>query len=184
MAEFMKLATFHKYGEHNIYDFSKAANIKLLDFKRNEFCYEWLDTAHIFAITEEKLGIQLIVKSNSFDGDTATYYSTLCDMCSKYCIADIYTFYPMFIMSSHDNKIYPCTIINVDMNKSCIEYDEYPTEIKINAEIPYPASKNILKTINSDILSLYYCLGLWIKHQSEKNSNLSEYRLKGYVIDV
>lgn len=184
MAEFLKLATFSKYGKHNVSDFTEDVSIMLLDFRRDVFNPEYIDTVHIFAITENKIGIQLILKSETFNGDIATYYSTLCDMCKKYCIADIYPFYPMFIRSLYDQEVYSCGLINVSVDKVLTECDEYPTEIRINAEIPDTISKNIFKAISGSIFDSYYYLGIWLKHQCAKNNNLSEYKQKGYMVDV
>lgn len=179
MAKYLKLATFNKYGEHSIKKFCETAGIRILNFKRDVFNLEYLYTMHIFAVTENRLGIQLILKSKSFDGDTATYYSTLCDMCKKYLMADIYPFYPIFITPSCNSlDTYPCTIINIGVDKILAECDEYPTEIKISAEIPDTISKDILKAIGGNILDSYYYLGVWLKQQCEKNIP------KGCVVDV
>ena len=183
MAEFLELATFHQCGKGSITEFFDNIFIKLLDYKHNEFDRDQLNTVHIFAINENKLGIQLtLVSKAEFDYGMGTYYNTLSKMRADYGYADIYPFYPMYMTSTLSGITYPCTVINAHIDKFD-ENNEYATQIRISAEVPDKIKSYFIEAIDNDILSKYCRIGFKMQRR-DVGFTFSEDEVRSCMVDV
>lgn len=134
---------------------------------------------------EDKLGIQLVLNNKfGFNDNIGTYYRTLSRMRADYEFADIVPFYPMYMLYTPRNALYPCTIVNIDVDKIDTESGN-PTEIRIGAEIPNVVKPYFVLELGEDILSAYYHVGLMIRQcDAHGGRNLSEYEVRSCMVDV
>lgn len=185
MTKFLKLATFHRNGEGNIVKFFDDMGIRILNYKHEQFNFSELITVHFFATGENKLGIQLVIQNESgFSGDIGTYYNTLSRMCADYDFDDICSFYPMYMIHTSYGTVFPCTIINVNVDKFN-ENDGHPIKIRISAEVPERIKPYFIREINNNVLSEYYYLGSLLKQRNtEGGCCLSEDEAMSCMIDV